>query len=215
MLVWVRGLAAGSSLCEGSDIPGGAGDTRRGRTNWQLFATGFGSGRRWGRRAGSVRDDGFEALCLEDLRAGAAEGAELLGSKGVDEQPADGGDVAGGGLDDLLPAGLGEDGVDGAAVARGRLAADPALGLQAADHVAQPGHGAARHRRELAHPQRAIRGLGQAGQHHVVEVADARVLLELGVEERREAEEQPDERPPRRLLVIGEPFHGRYYTRPC
>src|SRR6202042_3392538 len=119
-------------------------------TNWQLLATGICSGRRWRRRAGSVRDDGFEALGLEDLRAGEAEGAELLGGEGVDEQPADGGHVAGGGLDDLLPATLGEDGVDGAAVARGRLAADPALGFEAADHVAQPGHGAARHRRELA-----------------------------------------------------------------
>jgi len=37
-------LAPGSSLCEGSDIPDGAGGIRRERTNWQLFATGIGSG---------------------------------------------------------------------------------------------------------------------------------------------------------------------------
>src|SRR5216684_8617099 len=87
-----------------------------------------GSGGGWGRRAGSVRDDGFDALCLEDLRADPAQRAEIGAGEGVDEEPADGGHVAGGGLDDLLPAGLGEDGVDVAAVARARLAADPALG---------------------------------------------------------------------------------------
>src|SRR5580693_1703313 len=88
--------------------------------------------------AACVRYGYLDALGGEYPRADRAELREFLRGQGVDEELADGGHVAGRGGQDLLPALLGEDGVDEAAVARARLAADPALGLEAADHVAQP-----------------------------------------------------------------------------
>ncbi len=73
----------------------------------------------------------------QDLVADRAEGGELLRSQRVDQQLADGGDVTGGGRHHLLPALVGEDGVDRAAIAAAGLAADPALRFQPAHHVGQ------------------------------------------------------------------------------
>jgi Glycosyl hydrolase family 12 len=138
----------------------------------------------------------------EDLLAGRAERPELRRGQGVDEELADGGHVTGGGRHHLLPALLGEDGVDEAAVAAARLAADPAPGLEAADHVRQPGQRAAGQRGELAHPQGAVRGFRQAGQDQVVEVADARVLLQLRVERGGQLDEQGYEGAPGTLFLV-------------
>src|SRR6202034_120669 len=102
-----------------------------------------------------VRDYYLDALGGEDLLAERAELRELLAGQRTDEQFTDGGHVAGRGRLDLLPAFLGEDGVDDPAVARARLAADPAPGLEAADNVAEAGQRAACRRRQLAHPERA------------------------------------------------------------
>src|SRR6185437_14898076 len=85
-----------------------------------------------------VRENYLDSLGGEDLRAYRAEFLEFVLGQGVDEQLADSRHVAGGGRHDLLPALFGEHRVDEAAVARARLAADPALALEAADDVAQP-----------------------------------------------------------------------------
>src|SRR6266550_2361625 len=90
------------------------------------------------------------------------------------------------------------------------LAADPALGLEAADDMAQAGERAAGDRRQLAHAERAIGGFRQAGQDDVVELGDARVPLELGVQRRREPDRERDNAAPGCLLFIAEPLHDSY-----
>jgi Flavin-binding monooxygenase-like len=135
--------------------------------------------------AGTVRDDYLDSLGGQHLLRDRAKLAEFFVAERVDQQFADGFHVAGGGFPDLVPARVGEHGVDPPAVSRARLPADPAPGLEAADDMAQPRQGTVGRRRQFAHPQRAAGCLGEPGEHEVVELGDARVLLQLGVQGRR------------------------------
>jgi len=63
------------------------------------------------------------------------------------------------------------------------LAAHESASLESADQVWEPGQFGVRERCEVAHPDRAIRVVRQAGQHVVLHQAQVGVVLQLDTED--------------------------------
>src|SRR3954451_12112042 len=120
----------------------------------------------------------------------------LTRTEAVEEHLAHGGDVAGCRRDHGLPAVLGEHRKGPAPVGGVLVPAYPALLLQPGDRVRE----AAGRRRgqlgQLTHPQRAVRRLGEHGEHLVVGVRHAGVALQLAVQGLVDRRGGPQERPP-------------------
>jgi len=119
----------------------------------------------------------------------AGELVDLLGGEGVDDIRAHVGDVADGGGLDLLPAGVGEPDVAGPEVVWwGGAFRQPAV-LEAANDVGQPRQRRVGLQGQRAHPADPPRGLGQHGEHVVLEaVGSGLVTLAMSISGRDELE---------------------------
>src|SRR4051794_8553343 len=114
--------------------------------------------------SGSGASGGAAAYFAE----GVGQDGELAGAEDVDEQLADQGDVAGGGLFEALAAGLGEDGEDAADVGGTGPAGHQARFLQLGDLVGQPALGGQQGIGQFGHAQLAVRGVSQPDQDLVL-----------------------------------------------
>jgi len=98
-----------------------------------------------------------------DVAGDLAEYVDLVVGEAVDDVPADGGDVPGGGGNDQLPAGVGEYGSRVAGVVGVGLAPQQTASFQAFDDVRQPGQRAGELTGQVAQAQ------GAAGCHAAAE----------------------------------------------
>ena len=149
------------------------------------------------------------ALGVEPGEQRVADGGQLpeLGAgERVEHGAAHRLDVTGGGGDDGIPAGPGEQGVGGAAVLGAGEALHQVTGLEARDHVREPGKGGVRALGEGRHPQPALGRLGEHREHEVLEVGQARLGAQLRVEHPGEQLDDGDEPQPRRPFVVVQPL---------
>jgi hypothetical protein len=148
------------------------------------------------------------STCAQDGR----ELVDLLGGERIEHQAAHGGDVPGSGRGEHGEPLVGELGQGRAPVVGARDAPDPAVALEPRDGVRQPALRALRDLREVAHPQRAPRDVGQHREDLVVGVRHPGVALELAVQLRVEQGGHGDVGHPGVVLRVGEPpvvvFHA-------
>ena len=119
----------------------------------------------------------------------------------VEHVLADGRNVSGRGGDDRVPAGGGELGVRGAPVLGAGEPSDEVAGLESLNDVREPRQGGVGAAGESRHPQGATGRLGQHGQDEVVEVAQARIAPQLGVDHPGQELDHGHEPQPRGPLI--------------
>src|SRR3954452_22448471 len=123
--------------------------------------TGRGAVRREARSRGGLAAGrpGRGGRAGDDAVPGIAQGVELVVGEVLQEERAYAGEVCGAGAGEHVDAGLGEDGVGAAGVARARLAPDQALALEAVGQSREPGAAEDDRRGEVPHAQAPLGGV--------------------------------------------------------